>query len=123
MPKTIFEQVENVFNPFLLEKGVSQYAAYCKETSKQLDSFIEENYYVKEIIIMVQAEIDTIALFAERRLVAIHYYWKKLQQLMRSLEIALDDDTTYDELEEAYKQAEKVFGQPDYLFVRREIHG
>ena len=122
MPKVIFEQVEQCFNPFLLEEGAEFYADFCRKTARELDEFIDDNYYIREIIIMVQAEIDTIALHAENRLVAICYFWRKLQQLMRPLEIALEfyDGGNFVELETAYYSAVKIFNDDDYIYSRRE---
>lgn len=126
MPKVIFEQVEECFNPFLLEKGVEYYVNFCRKTCEDLDKFRDNSatggydYYVTKIISMVQVELETIALFAERRLVAIHYYWKKLQRLIRPLEIALEDISTYDELENAYNTAVRIFDEDNYIYSRRE---
>lgn len=126
MPKVIFTQVEQCFNPFLLEKGVEYYVNFCKETCKELDQFKDNSvtggydYYVTKIISMIQAELDTIASFAESRLVAIHYYWRKLQRLIYALEIALDDLSTYDELENACNTAERIFDEENYIYSRRE---
>lgn len=108
MPKVIVNYVENICNPFMLENGVSEYVDYCRKINRILDSFIIADHISKEIIIKVKAEIDTIALFAEKRLSSIRGYWNKLQMLIPYLEIAVDDGSTYSELETANKAAEKI---------------
>ena len=109
MAKVIVNYAENICNPFMLTNGIGEYVEYCRKINRILDSFIISDYISKDIILMVKAEIETIALFATERLTAICAYWNKLRKLIPFLEIAVDDNSTYDELRKAKESAEKIF--------------
>lgn len=108
MPKVVVNYVEKIYNPFMLENGIGEYVDYCRKINRILDSFIIADYISKEIIIKVKAEIDAIILYAENKLPNICIYWNKLRKLMPYLEVAVNDDSTYSELQKANKTAEKI---------------
>ena len=82
MAKAIVNYAENICNPFMLTNGIGEYVEYCRKINRILDSFIISDYISKDIILMVKAEI---------------------------VEIAVDDSSTYDELQKAKESAEKIF--------------
>lgn len=104
----IIENVRDICNPFMLTKGVENYVNYCKETANSLNSFKCENYYTDKTICIVQAEIDVITLMAKNRHPNIATYWKKLSNLIPSLETVLDKESSWDELVDAHKKAEMI---------------